>query len=88
MFVTKLILRYLNHYAFLRLKNKSSTIAAAAVILAINISCSKTLSEALSLDLMNYNKKPGVFSVWTDEIVEVTKIKREDLYQIYSSLLI
>ena len=56
MFVTKLILRYLNHYAFLRLKNKSSTIAAAAVILAINISCSKTLSEALSLDLMSYNK--------------------------------
>lgn len=69
LFVAKLICKYIIHKSELYLNFKPSVVGAASVLLALNLSIRKPISDALSLDFITSFEIPeNPLSLWKPKI--------------------
>jgi len=78
------------HRSQLFLGQRTSVIAATAVVLSMNLCHSQTMVETLKLEVLKSITKvkgSGVFGLWTKEIESATRVKKEELTSLYSTLV-
>ena len=87
LFVAKLICKYIMHSAVLYLNYTPSIIGAVSVLLALNLSIRKPISDALGLDhikSIEFTEEP--LGAWKPKIEATTRIKAAALRELYIAL--
>lgn len=88
LFITKLLCKYMAHKSEIYLQHRPSVIGAVSVVLALNISSSQKITEALKFDLLfKMRESAGVLGAWTPAVESVTRIKCSELHPIYAQLI-
>ena len=64
-----------------------SAAVSAALTLAINVSTSKMISNAIECQFLSIKKPVDVMEYWTNEVIEVTKVNKVQILNCYSDLL-